>query len=293
MPPAIQRKRRSKMIKILADSASDFTLSEAEELGLELNPIQVRFDDEEYLDGVTITKRQFFEKLIESATLPQTSQINEKRWEEKFEEMTKSVDEVIAITISSKLSGTYQSAARASKKFAGKVFAVDSMNASIGERILCLYALNLVKSGISAGEIVKELNAVKTKIQVLAALDTLKYLKKGGRISSVTAFTGELLSIKPVIAIIGGEVKLAGKAVGSKKSNNLLVQLVNKCGGIDFKMPFVVGYSGFNDDCLQKYLKDSEALWKGETDTVPVSMIGSTIGTHIGPGAVAVAFFAK
>lgn len=281
------------MIKILVDSASDVTPEEAAELGAEIIPMTVRFGNEEFSDGVNITKTQFFERLVESAELPQTSQINENRWEEKFEALTADGSEVIAITISSALSGTYNCATRAAKKFGGKVYVVDSLNASIGERILFFHALELVKRGISAEQTVKELNEKKKNIQVLAALDTLKYLKKGGRISSVAAFTGELLSIKPVICIKGGEVKPAGKAIGSKKSNNLLIQLVQKCGGIDFKMPFTVGYSGLNDVYLQKYLKDSEALWKNETDVVPVCLIGSTIGTHIGPGAVAVAFFSK
>ncbi|MDE5592927.1 MAG: DegV family protein, partial [Clostridiales bacterium] len=113
------------------------------------------------------------------------------------------------------------------------------------------------------------------------------------RISSVAAIAGELLSIKPVISITKGEIKLLGKAMGSKKSNNLLNQLVEKCGGIDFDMPYALAYSGLSDTYLQKYLNDSERLWKGKTEFVPSYMIGSTIGTHAGPNAIAVSFFAK
>ena len=200
---------------------------------------------------------------------------------------------MIAITLSSGLSGTYNSAVRAAKNFNG-VYAVDSLNACIGERILLQYAMRLVKEGVlSAAEIVAELDKSKHKIQLLAVLDTLQYLRKGGRISSVAAFAGELLSIKPVVSVVGGEVRLAGKAMGSKKGNNLLTQLVDKCGGIDFSMPYALGYSGLSDAYLQKYLRDSEKLWKDNTDSVPAYMIGSTIGTHVGPGAIAVAFFAK
>lgn len=123
-------------------------------------------------------------------------------------------------------------------------------------------------------------------------MDTLKYLRKGGRISSVTAFAGEMLSIKPVISVVKGEVKLIGKAIGSKKGNNLLNQLVNRCG-INFSMPYALAYSGLNDEYLKKYLNDSEHLWKGKTDNIPSYMIGSTIGTHVGPGAIAVAFFGE
>lgn len=281
------------MIKILVDSASDVDLKEAEGAGVYLIPISVRFGGEEYQDGINLTHREFFEKLIESDELPQTSQINEAAFAEKFASLTADGSEVIAITLSSKLSGTYNSAARAAKNFNG-VYAVDSLNACIGERILLQYAMRLVKEGLlSAAEIVAELDKSKHKIQLLAVLDTLQYLKKGGRISSVAAFAGELLSIKPVVSVTDGEVKLAGKAMGSKKGNNLLTQLVDKCGGIDFSMPYALGYSGLSDAYLQKYLRDSEKLWKDNTDSVPAYMIGSTIGTHVGPGAIAVAFFAK
>lgn len=281
------------MIKIIVDSASDVEQDEADELGISLIPMKVRFGDEEYSDGINLTHKEFFEKLIESAELPQTSQINEYSWEEKFKELTADGSEVIAITISSKLSGTYSSAVKAAKKFGGKIYVVDSMEACIGERILLQYAIRLVKEGRSATEIFKELNEKKSKIQLLAVLDTLKYLRKGGRISSVAAIAGEMLSIKPVVSVVKGEVKLVGKAIGSKKSNNLLNQLVEKCGGIDFDMPYVLGFSGLSDDYLQKYLNDSERLWKGKAEFIPFYMIGSTIGTHVGPNAIAVAFFAK
>lgn len=282
------------MIKILVDSACDLEQSDAQALGVSLLPLQIRFGEEEFLDGVTLSHRAFFEKLVETNTLPQTSQINEYRFEEAFSELTEDGSEVVAITLSSKLSGTHASAVKAAKKFGGKVHVVDSLNACIGERILLEYAVRLVKGGrLGAAEIAAELDEKKGKIQLLAVLDTLQYLRKGGRISSVTAIAGEMLSIKPVISVVRGEVKLVGKAMGSKKGNNLLTQLVRDCGGIDFTMPYVLGYSGLSDAFLQKYIRDSELLWKGYTDHVPYHMIGSTIGTHVGPGAIAVAFFAK
>ena len=282
------------MIKILIDSASDIDMQEAKTLGVDMIPMQIQFGDTEYLDGINLSHREFFEKLIESNEIPKTSQINEFRFVEKFEELTRNGNEVIAITMSSKLSGTYNSAVAAAKKFSGKVWVVDSLNVCIGERILCQYAIRLVQERcLSISEIVDELNEKKTKIELLAVLDTLKYLRKGGRISSVAAFAGEMLSIKPVVSVTKGEVKLVGKAIGSKKGNNLLNQLVDNCGGIDFAMPFALGYSGLSDDYLKKYLNDSEKLWKNETDSVPYFMIGSTIGTHVGPGAIAVAFFGK
>lgn len=284
------------MIKILVDSASDINLKEAQELGIDLISMTINFDDEEFLDGVDLTNKEFFEKLIESDTMPKTSQINQIAFEEKFEELTSDGSEVIAIILSSKLSNTYDNAQKASEKFKGKVSVIDSLQACIGERILCNYAMKLVKENkLSFQEITEELNTERHKIKLLAVLGTLEYLKKGGRISSVVAFAGELLSIKPVITLENGQVKLIGKAMGSKKGNNLLNQLVEKCGGINFDKPYALGFSGLNDNFLQKYLVDSKNLWedKVEQNNIPSFMIGSTIGTHIGPDAIAVAFFAK
>ena len=118
-------------------------------------------------------------------------------------------------------------------------------------------------------------------------------MKKGGRISPTAAFAGSLLSIKPVIAIEHGEVAILGKARGSKNGNNMLMELTAKNGGIDFSMPFSLGFTGLSDSMLQKYIVDSEVLYKGKVDKLPVSTIGSTIGTHAGPGAIALAFFAN
>ena len=124
-------------------------------------------------------------------------------------------------------------------------------------------------------------------------MDTLEYLKRGGRVSSAAAFAGGLLGIKPVIAIEGGTIAILGKARGSKNGSNMLMQLVEKSGGIDFTQPFALAYSGLDDSMLRKYIADSAALYEGKTDALPVHTIGSTIGTHAGPGAIAVAFFSN
>lgn len=279
-------------VKLLVDSASDIDLSEAKEFGAELLSMRITFEDGEYLDGVDLSRTRFFEKLIESAELPRTSQINPFEFEQAFEKLTADGSEVVAITISSKLSGTYKSALQAAEKFGGRVRVVDSLNASTGERLLFLRALQLQGEGKTAEEIAAELDSCKHRICLLAVLDTLVYLRKGGRISSLTAFAGEMLSIKPVIGIVDGEVKMAGKALGSKKSNNLLTKLIKE-KGVDFSMPFGVMWSGADDAMLKKYIEDSRILWADHTQSLPAYMIGSTIGAHIGPGAIGVAFFSE
>ena len=124
-------------------------------------------------------------------------------------------------------------------------------------------------------------------------MDTLEYLKKGGRVSSAVAFAAGVLSIKPVIAIQDGEVVMLGKARGSKQANNLIAEQIQKAGSIDFSMPYLLGYTGLSDALIQKYIEDNAPLWKNETDRLPVGSVGGTIGTHTGPGAIAVAWFSK
>lgn len=280
-------------VKLVVDSASDISKKEAEELGLHMISMSILFGDRTYMDGVDLSGKDFFEKLIESDELPTTSQINMFQFEECFSELTTDGSDVVAITLSSKLSGTYAGAVSAAGSFPGKVFVVDSLNASLGERILIQYAVRLLRGGASAKEIVEKLNEARGRIKLMALLGTLEYLQKGGRISAVTAMSGAILQIKPVIAIMDGEVKMVGKAMGSKKGNNLLTQMIEKSGGIDFGMPYATAYSGMDDSLLQKYIKDSISLWEDDLDHIPSYCIGSTIGTHIGPGAIAVAFFAK
>ena len=280
-------------IKVVVDSATDISMKDAEQMGIIMVPMTITIGSEEYQDGVSLLPKEFYEKLIESDNLPKTSQINSFTWKEVFEKYTANGDELVVITISSKLSGTYNSARMAAEEFGGRVVVIDSLNAAIGERLLAEYAIRLVDNGWDINKIVDELEEKKNKINLMAMLGTLEYLKKGGRISGAVAIAGKLLSIKPVIAIIDGEVKMIGKAMGSKNGGNLLNKLVADKGGIDFNMPFGVVWSGLDDSTLNKYVEDSSNLWQGETNNIPKYMLGGTIGTHVGPGAIGVAFFEK
>ena len=281
------------MVKIMIDSAADIGKEEAQQLGAIMVPMIITIGEENFYDGIDLNPTSFYEKLIESAVLPKTSLVNAFRWEEAYKENLGEDDELIVITISSKLSGTYNSAVEAAEQFNGRVHVIDSLNAAVGERLLCQYALNLVKQGLSAKEIVTLLNEKKSKIKLIALVGTLEYLKKGGRISPAVAFAGELVALKPVIGIVDGEVKLLGKAMGSKKGNNLLNKLIQESNGIDFTMPHGTVWSGLSTMMLDKYIQDSSALWEGRTDNMPRYPIGATIGTHVGPGAVGFAFFEK
>lgn len=278
-------------LRIIIDSASDITKDKADKLQLDFLPLKTIFGDTEYLDGITLSHRKFFELLIESDCMPTTSQISPHDYEQIYEDVKKNGDTAIVITLSSKLSGSYQSANIALDGYEDCIHIVDSENVCLGEQILVLYACRLRDAGLSANEIVEKLEEKKKDICVIALIDTLEYLKRGGRISSTAAFAGNLLSLKPVIAIVDGEVVILGKARGSKNGNNMLMQEVEKSNGIDFSMPFMLGYAGLDDSILKKYIDDSISLWEGMVDELPISTVGSTIGTHIGPGGICVSYF--
>ena len=253
-------------------------------------PLTVHFGDQEYIDGVTIDHKTFYEKLIETDVLPSTSQATPAAFAKQYELAKQAGEAVVAITVSSKLSGTYQSAVIAAEDYEN-VYIVDSGSAAIGSGILAELALQYLDAGMQAQEIAAKLEEEKEKIVIVALVDTLDYLKMGGRVSKTVAFAGTLLNIKPVLSVIGGDIKVLGKARGSKQGNNLLVQEIEKAGGVDFTKPVLLGYTGLSDALLLKYIEDSAHIWKVGLENVRYTTIGSVIGTHAGPGAVAVAFF--
>ena len=277
------------MVKIITDSTTDLTAQIKD--SVITVPLTVRFGDTEYADGITITKNEFYERLIESDTLPTTSQPTPDLFTQQFEKIKASGDTAVVITVSSKLSGTYQSAMIAASDYEDRIFVVDSKSVAIGTAILTEYALSLVKSGMSASEIYDALIQKRDEVCVIGMLDTLEYLKKGGRISSAVAFAGGLLMIKPVICLDDGEIKMLGKARGSKQANNLLAQEIQNSGGVNFDMPILTGFTGLSDILLKKYISDSEDIWTPAKQPPRYVQIGSVIGTHAGPGAIAVAFF--
>lgn len=253
-------------------------------------PLTVNFGDEEYIDGVTIDHKTFYEKLIESDVLPTTSQATPDAFIKEFEKAKEAGEAAVVITLASKFSGTYQSATIAADDYEN-IYVVDSGSATMGSGILVELAFKLLDEGKNAEEIAAILEEQKKKIIIVALVDTLEYLKKGGRISKAVAFAGGVLNIKPVLSVIDGEINMLGKARGSKMGNNLLVQEIDKAGGIDFSKPVLLGYSGISDALLKKYIEDSRHIWEGNLQEVRYTTVGSVIGTHAGPGAVVVAFF--
>ena len=282
-------------IKIVVDSASDISKDEALSMGITMIPMNITFGEEEYLDGETMLPLQFYEKMKGSKTLPKTSQVSEYSFEEAFSPLVEAGHEVIAITLSSGLSGTYSGAVNAAEKFDGKVSVVDSKSAALGERLLCEYALKLISEGKSRQEICDELNRVKEKMTIMAMLNTLEYLRKGGRISGAAAFIGSVLAIKPVVAVVDGKIEMIGKAMGTKKGHALINSIVEKKGGIDTNMPFGLLWAGTEEDkpTIEKFMEENSSMWAGAEDKAKAHILGCTIGSHVGPGTIGLAFFSK
>ena len=275
-------------VKIIIDSTAD--LMPAVKARCLVVPLTIHFDDEEYIDGVTISHKEFYEKLVETDVMPRTSQANPDAFAKEFEKVSAAGDSALVIVISSKLSGTCQSAMIAAADY-DNIYVVDSGTGAIGAGILTEYALQLADEGLDAKSIAQKLDEEKKRIKIVAMVDTLEYLYKGGRLSKTAAIAGGILNIKPVLAIDDGEIKILGKARGSKQGNNFLVSEIEKAGGVDFERPVLLGYTGLSNALLVKYIEDSKKLWEDNRASLNSTVIGSVIGTHAGPGAVAVAFF--
>lgn len=277
-------------VRIIIDSSVD--IAERFRQDVKIVPLTIHFGEEELIDGLTIDKQRFYERLVECDELPRTSQANPTAFQKVFEEVTQAGEEAVVITLSSDLSGTFQSACLAVQDY-DNIYVVDSKNAAIGSGILTEYAIACAKKGMSARGIAEELERKKEDVCLIALLDTLEYLKKGGRISKTVAFAGGVLNIKPVVTIQDGKVEVIGKARGSRQGNNLLVEKIQESGGIDFDMPILLGYTGLSDALLKKYIEDSRDLWQEQAESLDSTLVCSVIGTHVGPGVVAAAFFRK
>ena len=276
-------------VRIITDSG--FDVPDASDARLTVLPLSITFGDTTYADGVDLTNDRFFELLLESDELPKTSQATPYAYAQIFERVRAAGDEAVVITLSSGLSGTYQSAVTAAADYP-EVHVVDSKNVTIGQGVLVQYALRLADEGRGAAEIASMVESARERLVLLALLDTLEYLRRGGRIPKSVGAIGELLSIKPVIGVRDGEVVMLGKARGSKNGRNLLHQEVEK-NGIDFAMPVLIGYSGLSDKLLRKYLEDNRVIWEDKVaeEDLPITSVGATVGTHVGPNAIALAFF--
>lgn len=282
-------------VKIIVDSASDITLDFAKTNDLVFVPLKTNLGGVEYRDGIDIVPDIFFEKLEQNKELAHTSQVNTSEFSDIFEKIVAGGAEAVVITLSSGLSGTCQSAVVAASDYEGKIFVVDSLSATAGEQVLLYHAMKLRDEGKTAKEIYDALCEIRKSIRLLVRLETLEYLKRGGRISKTSAIVGGIIGIKPVLTLNStGTLESVGKARGIKASHKLLNDGILASGGIDFDYPVVVTYGGdLKDGALDGYFEDSQEIFGDHMDQVVCGQLGCVIGTHAGPGAIVVSYVPK
>ena len=280
------------MIRILTDSASDILPAEAEQLGVTVIPLNVTLEDGTVLrDGVDMTPSAYYEILAGCRKLPTTSQPSPELFENFFLEAAAAGDEVIGIFLSHALSGTYQCAKLAADMAnVDNVLFVDSGHVCLSEALLVRLAVQLRDSGKTAGQIAAILEHAKEHLHLVAAIDDLKYLRKGGRLPAAVAVAGGMLGIKPLITIQDGKVAMAGKARGLPGAYVALFKKVEEMGDINPAFPALAGYTVSPREVtpIQTYLRDNL-----QQEDLLVRQIGCVIGTHAGPGAFGIAFFDK
>lgn len=275
------------MIRIVVDSSADYQAEEIREKNLDLVTIAITVGEKQYVDGVNLDRNQFYELLEETGEFPKTSQPSPQQFLDIFLDAKEKGDEVVCITLSSALSGTYQSALLA-KDMAeyDPIYIVDSRTATCNIKILADYARKLADDGHGAGEIAEQVEGLKSRVKVVAALDTLEYLSRGGRLSRTAAALGDMAGLKPLITITEeGEVSMLGKALGKNKAiSHILRHLEER--KLDQAFPVYSIYSYGTENCV----RFEEKL---ESKGIPITerlQIGATIGAHIGPEAFGIIF---
>lgn len=274
-------------IRIVTDSTSDIPLEDQKSLGIDIVSLNVIFDSKKYTDGVDLKKEEFYDMLAKAEHLPTTSQVNPDGFQELFKSYIDAGDDVIGIFISSKLSGTYQSACIVQQMLqSDHVYVVDSKSATFGLALLVYEAIKQRDKGVPAKDIYDSLMRLRDRIEFYAVVDTLKYLKMGGRLSSSAAILGGMLNIKPLVSLIDGEVKSPDKARGQSAAFALIAEKLKEHRP-DNNYPIAFGHS--NDP---KLMDDFIRYISGSGNVAPdhICEIGCVIGTHAGPGCVGLAY---
>ena len=280
------------MVRIITDSAADFTPRELERHKIICIPLTVMFGDTEYQENINLTKDRFYELLLSSENPPKTAQPSPQLLLDLFEDAVKAGDEALYITISSGISGTYQNAVMtAGMAESDRVFVVDGRNATGGQRQVVEYAVRLRDQGKTAAQIVRALEDVRERISLYACLDTLEYLYKGGRISQATYKLGTLANIKPIIHIDrSGHVQVPAKAMGMRKGMDFLCKRLDTLAQ-DPDFPLYVMYTNNRAAAEALALRLEAAGHPIHPDRI--IQVGAAIGSHIGPDACGLVYIHK
>lgn len=275
-------------IRIIADSVSDIPNDYQEKYQIEILPLMVNFEEESYRDGVDLQPEEFFLKLKQATKLPTTSQVNPGTFIEAFERVITSGDEAVVILMSSDMSGTYNAAVSAVDYLGtDKISVIDSRAISFGYGLLVIEAARMALAGASRLEIVTAINDQVPKMVNLFIVDTLEYLQKGGRLSASEAFIGNLLSIKPIITIEEGKLKSLDKVRGRKKAVKWILDYLER-EQIDLSDKTIGFFHADDSKHMEEFMQ--EILQKHTPKEIICSTVGTVVGTHSGPGCVAISF---
>lgn len=275
------------VVRIVTDSTADLPAEVASELGVTVVPLTVFFGDEAYLDGVELDNASFYKKLAASKDLPSTSQPSPAAFQEAFERLiNEGADAIISIHLSSKLSGTYQSACTARDSMSEEarkipIEIINSLSISVGMNYAIQQAARMSLDGKSLEEIKAYTEDTLARTRILAVLDTLEYVRRGGRIGGASAMLGNMLSFKPIISLKGGEVVPVERPRTRAKAYARVAQLLSELGDVEY-----VSIAESNDEVGQQ-LKDAlKDVYRSE---LPIYRLGATLGAHTGPGTAAIA----
>lgn len=278
-------------IRIITDSTSDISIKQAAQMNITLIPLKVIFGDKEYREGVEISIEGFYEKLVKTERLPTTSQPSPDDFLKYFKEGKAAGDSIIVLVISAKLSGTYQSAMIAKEMVEyDDIHIINSDTVTCALRLLVEQAVKLRDEGRSTEEIVTSLKNVKEKVVLIAMVDTLEFLHKGGRLSKSATILGTLLKFKPLITVNDGLVGVLGKERGVKKAIGRLADIIDEQGGIDTSYPIHLGYTANDEQCR---LLSDKLTEKYGLQGMMMHPVGCVVGTHAGPGACVVTYVKK
>lgn len=278
------------MIRIITDSLCDLTMSHARELDIDILPLLVRFGEEEYRCGIELTNEQFYEKLETSTVSPTTAAVNPYEFEEIFERYLNDGDDVVAILFSRHMSATYQSAVIAAENVnSDRLHLIDCENGAMGQTLLIETAVSMRDQGLDAEEITNKITALLPRTMTYIVIDTMEYLKRGGRISKSAAFLGGLMKLHPVLQVVADGAKPVDKVKGKKSCNAWLInKLKEQEPDTDYKL--VIGHSNAPDraELLIEQLREA-----GINNEIFVTCIGPVVGTHIGPNCLGIGYIEK
>lgn len=275
------------VVRIVTDSTADLPAKAASELDITVVPLTVFFGDESYLDGIELDNATFYEKLAASKDLPRTSQPSPAAFEQAYRHLIdQGADAILSIHLSSKLSGTYQSACAARNMLAedgsmAPLEIVDSLTISVGMNYAIQKAARLAREGRSLTEIKAAVDDILARTTILAVLDTLEYVRRGGRIGGASAMLGNMLSFKPIVSLKDGEVIAIERPRTRSKAYARIAQLLSDKGPVE-----AVSIAQSNDEVGRQLAETVKEIYTGE---LPIYHLGAALGTHTGPGTAAIA----